>query len=81
MILIVFFLFSNCKLQVKRYNKKTDPDKLTLNFKKEATAYTIASFTYINCIFFFLLLQIFSYVLRLVSRNVLFYESPAGYLL
>ena len=49
--------------------------------KKEATAYTIASFTYINCIFFFLLLQIFSYVLRLVSRNVLFYESPAGYLL
>ena len=35
----------------------------------------------INCIFFFLLLQIFSYVLRLVSRNVLFYESPAGYLL
>jgi hypothetical protein len=35
----------------------------------------------ISYIYVFLQLQTFSYVLRLVFRNVLSYEFPAGYLL
>lgn len=48
--------------------------------KKRVTAETVTLFAYISCTFFFLLLQISSCVLRLASRSVLSYESPAEYL-
>ena len=38
-----------------------------------------ASFAHISCIYAYALLRISFFFLRLVFRNVLFYESPAEY--
>ena len=51
--------------------------RLTLRTKKRLPVPRQPFSSYISCIFFFLLLQIFSCVLRSASRSVLSYESPA----
>ena len=50
------------------------------NTQKKSYRKPVTLFAYFSCTFFFLLLQISSCVLRLASRSVLSYESPAEYL-